>query len=128
MRAIAHCLRATTYCPTPFYLQLTAHHTPAQVAERRKLEAQEAALAQNAKWQRQHAMQARSISRAVGGAIKAEGMMMLTAAARLGLGLGLGLLTLTLTLTLTLPLSQPAARQRDARPDADGQALPRAAR
>ena len=51
------------------------------MAERRKLEAQEAALAQNAKWQRQHAAQARSISRAVGGAIKAEGMMMLTAAA-----------------------------------------------
>ena len=51
------------------------------MAERRKLEAQEAALAQNAKWQRQHAMQARSISRAVGGAIKAEQMMMLTSAA-----------------------------------------------
>ena len=41
--------------------------TPTQVAERRKLEAQEAALALNAKWQRQHASQARSLSRAAGG-------------------------------------------------------------
>ena len=49
------------------------------MAERRKLEAQEAALALNAKWQRQHATQARSLSRAVGGEIKAEDMMMLTA-------------------------------------------------
>ena len=136
MRAIAHCLRATTYCPTPFYLQLTAHHTPAQVAERRKLEAQEAALAQNAKWQRQHAMQARSISRAVGGAIKAEQMMMLSSAAsRRQDNEMLDLmqmakpfherhgnpnptltptLTRTLTLTLTLTLTRRRTRRRRA--------------
>ena len=84
-RDAAGASRSSAGCP-PTTCELEAKRarhaqseTPAQLAERHKLQAQETALAWNDRWQRQHATQARSLSRAVGGESRAEQMMMLTA-------------------------------------------------
>ena len=53
--------------------------TPVQIAERRRLQVQEDVLVAHDRWQRQHAQQARSVSRATGGVTRAEDVMMLTA-------------------------------------------------